>query len=89
MCSPAAAAAATRAHDRHYGTPGTGINAIPAQSPRLGDIDSAFLGLSDSMLHTPDGDYWNTFGEGDGSGSALNLFPLLEAGGGIDLAHYL
>lgn len=41
------------------------------------------------MLHTPDGDYWNTFGEGDGSGSALNLFPLLEAGGGIDLAHYL
>ncbi|OAA50156.1 Fungal specific transcription factor [Beauveria brongniartii RCEF 3172] len=72
--------------DVHYG----GV-AAPA-SPRIGDIDSAFLGLSESMLHTPDADYWsNSFGvnEGDGgAGSAVNLFPLLDAGGGIDLAHY-
>ncbi|KAM3530512.1 hypothetical protein NHJ13051_001345 [Beauveria bassiana] len=65
--------------------------AAPA-SPRIGDIDSAFLGLSESMLHTPDAEYWsNSFGvnEGDGgTGSAVNLFPLLDAGGGIDLAHY-
>lgn len=64
-----------------------------APSPRIGDIDSAFLGLSESMLHTPDADYWsNSFGvnEADGgAGSAINLFPLLDAGGGIDLAHYL
>ena len=84
------ATVAARPHERHYSTPGMSMNtAMPAQSPRLGDIDSAFLGLSDSILHTPDEGYWNTFGEGDGSGSALNLFPLLEAGGGIDLAHYL
>ncbi|TQV94061.1 Fungal specific transcription factor [Cordyceps javanica] len=72
--------------DGHYG----GVAGVV--SPRIGDIDSAFLGLSESMLHTPDADYWsNSFGvsEGDGgAGSAVNLFPLLDAGGGIDLAHY-
>ncbi len=93
--SPAAATAAVGGtvgvgfRERQYNTPGANLNSMPAQSPRLGEIDAAFLGLSDSMLHTPDVDYWNTFGEGDGSASALNLFPLLEAGGGIDLAHYL
>ena len=57
-------------------------------SPRAGDIDSAFFGLSDS-LGGHDGNFWTTYqNEGD-SGLALNLFPLMEAGGGIDLAHYL
>ncbi|KAJ6780010.1 hypothetical protein PWT90_05526 [Aphanocladium album] len=72
--------------DSHYG------GGAAAPSPRIGDIDSGFLGLSESMLHTPDADYWsNSFGvnEADGgAGSAVNLFPLLDAGGGIDLAHY-
>lgn len=58
-------------------------------SPRGGDIDSAFLGLSESLLQTPDVNYWNAnFGNEGDLGSALNLFPLLEASGGIDLAHY-
>lgn len=57
-----------------------------APSPRIGDIDSAFLGLSESM-YTPDADYWsNSFGVSEDD--AVNLFPLLDAGGGIDLAHY-
>ncbi|KAJ4165498.1 hypothetical protein LMH87_007128 [Akanthomyces muscarius] len=58
--------------------------AVP--TPRIGDIDSAFLGLSESM-YTPDADYWsNSFGVNEDD--AVNLFPLLDAGGGIDLAHY-
>ena len=61
-----------------------------ANSPRMGDIDSAFLGLDESLLQTPDVNYWtSTLGNDGDSGSALNLFPLLDAGGGIDLAHYL
>ncbi|PHH83933.1 hypothetical protein CDD83_2767 [Cordyceps sp. RAO-2017] len=56
-------------------------------------LDGAgFLGLADSLPPTADADFWNAAGllgaEAD-VGSALNLFPLLEAGGGIDLAHYL
>lgn len=59
-------------------------------SPGLGDVDSAFLSLSDSVLHTPDTAYWNDIVNSEGDpNSALNLFPLLEAGGGIDLAHWL
>jgi hypothetical protein len=55
----------------------------------LAEIDSSFLGLTESMMHTPDNNYWNgTMGSDGDAGSALNLFPLLEAGGGIDLAHY-
>jgi hypothetical protein len=62
----------------------------PASPPRLGDIDTAFLGLTESLLQTPDANYWNgNFGNEGDMGSALNLFPLLDAGGGIDLAHYL
>ncbi|OAA69140.1 kinesin family protein [Cordyceps fumosorosea ARSEF 2679] len=77
--------------DVYYGG-AAGASAGGAVSPHIGDLDSAFLGLSESMLHTPDTDYWNSsFGvyDGDGGGgSAVNLFPLLDAGGGIDLAHY-
>ena len=53
----------------------------------FGDLDSAFLGLSESMMQTPDPSYWSV-AEGD-SGSALNLFALLDGGGGIDLTHHL
>ena len=54
------------------------------------DMDSAFMGLSDGLDRTPgfsvtglslDSDPDQTFG-------ALNLFPLLENEGHIDLAHY-
>ncbi|KAH7122120.1 hypothetical protein B0J13DRAFT_156556 [Dactylonectria estremocensis] len=59
-------------------------------SPRFGDLDSAFLGISESMLQTPDAGYWGgSAGWEADSGSALNLFALLDAGGGIDLAHHL
>ncbi|EGR52967.1 fungal specific transcription factor domain-containing protein [Trichoderma reesei QM6a] len=61
-------------------------------SPRLAEMDSVFLGLSEPMLHTPDTNaYWDGIvGNNDNDpNSALNLFPLLEAGGGIDLAHWL
>lgn len=64
-----------------------GLQGVP--SPRLAEIDSAFLGLTESLMQTPDDNYWNgTVGNDGDAGSALNLFPLLEAGGGIDLAHY-
>lgn len=65
------------------------LNTVPAtSSPRmLGEMDSAYLGLSESLLHTPEGGFWNGGFDGD-AGSALNLFPLMDAGGGIDLAHY-
>ncbi|KAF5025366.1 hypothetical protein F66182_2531 [Fusarium sp. NRRL 66182] len=59
-------------------------------SPLFGDLDSAFLGLSESMVQTPDPSYWGgTLGADGDSGSALNLFALLDAGGGIDLTHHL
>lgn len=57
-------------------------------SPLFGDLDSAFLGLSESMMQTPDPSYWAIGNEAD-SGSALNLFALLDGGGGIDLTHHL
>lgn len=61
------------------------------QMPRLGfEFDSTFLGLTDTLPTTPDfslmggsldADAEQTFG-------ALNLFPLLETDGHIDLANY-
>lgn len=76
---------ATSAQDRPFHS----LNTVPAtSSPRmLGEMDSAYLGLSESLLHTPEGGFWNGGFDGD-AGSALNLFPLMDAGGGIDLAHY-
>jgi len=63
----------------------------PGSSPGFSfDMDSAFMGLSDNLDRTPgfsvtglslDSDPDQTFG-------ALNLFPLLENEGHIDLAHY-
>lgn len=61
----------------------TPTTAVPTSRDPEG-MDSAFLGLTD-MLSTPGDGWWSTFDDG---GSA-NLFPLLEMGGGIDLAHYL
>ncbi|KAM0463341.1 hypothetical protein ACHAO4_000054 [Trichoderma viride] len=56
----------------------------------MGEMDSMFLGLSEPMLHTPDTTYWDGIvGNDDDPNSALNLFPLLETGGGIDLAHWV
>lgn len=58
-------------------------------SPHVGDIDSAFFGLGDTMMGQ-DANFWNSYQGNEGDpGSTLNLFPLLDAGGGIDLAHYL
>lgn len=57
-----------------------------------GDAGPGLLGFSESLLETaPDVDFWNgaDLRGPDAENSALNLFPLLEAGGGIDLAHYL
>ncbi|RCI10927.1 hypothetical protein L249_5168, partial [Ophiocordyceps polyrhachis-furcata BCC 54312] len=56
--------------------------------------DAGFLGLSESSLQTPDTDFWSVGSllgaEADAAAaSALNLFPLLDAGGSIDLAHHL
>ncbi len=59
-------------------------------SPRFTfDLDSTFLGLNDQLPRTPD---FEILGESLDSESqqafgALNLFPLLETGGHIDLAH--
>ncbi|KHN94680.1 uncharacterized protein MAM_07435 [Metarhizium album ARSEF 1941] len=87
--SPAHAAAVSRGREswdrsvsQHQGLQG-------APSPRLAEIDSAFLGLTEPLMPTPDNSYWNgNPGNDVDAGSALNLFPLLDAGGGIDLAHY-
>ena len=68
-----------------------GSNNWPAASTGFNfDINSAYMGLSDNLDQTPgfsvtglslDTDPDQAFG-------ALNLFPLLETEGHIDLAHY-
>ena len=56
----------------------------------LADVDSTFLGLTESALHTPDANFWFTLPVDEGDvGANLNLFPLLGAGSEIDLANYL
>lgn len=63
---------------------------LSINSPGLGEVDSAFLGLTDNGLHPTDGGYWGAaVGNDADQASALNLFTLLDSGGGIDLAHYL
>ncbi|CAI6090491.1 unnamed protein product [Clonostachys chloroleuca] len=73
--------------DRPYSQQ-TSMQAVPSPSPRFGNLDSAFMGL-DSLMPTPDGTFWMSYLQDNDQGSALNLFPLLDAGGGIDLAHHL
>lgn len=59
--------------------------------PRYGfDIGSPFFGFSDTLPRTPDFSVLTGSLETDGDQSfgALNLFPLLDTSGHIDLAHY-
>lgn len=61
-------------------------------SPFFGDLDPAFLDMSNTLSRSPDLALMNTIFDGDESSfGGLNLFPLLETDGGghIDLAHYL
>ncbi|RDA83892.1 hypothetical protein CP532_3361, partial [Ophiocordyceps camponoti-leonardi (nom. inval.)] len=77
--------------------PAKGPVGQPDQGSPSNFADAGFLGLSESSLQTPDADFWNVGSllgadaEADAAAaaSALNLFPLLDAGGSIDLAHYL
>lgn len=60
-------------------------------SPFFGDLDPAFLTLSAPLPNTPDMLMSGLFDVDESNFGGLNLFPLLETGGGghIDLAHYL
>ncbi|ROV93009.1 hypothetical protein VMCG_08989 [Cytospora schulzeri] len=61
-------------------------------SPFFADLDPAFLSMSSTLPRTPDLSVLSGAFEGDDSNfGGLNLFPLLDTGGGghIDLAHYL
>lgn len=62
-------------------------------SPFFGDLDPAFLTMSNSLPRTPNLSLMHGIFDGDESSfGGLNLFPLLDTGGGgghIDLAHYL
>lgn len=66
---------------------------LPMGSPYFSDLDPAFLTMSASLPRTPDLSMMSGVFDGDESSfGGLNLFPLLETGGGgghIDLAHYL
>ena len=55
------------------------------------DIDSSFLGLSDAFPRTPGASFMGGLFDADTDPSlgALNLFPLLDADGHIDLTHNL
>lgn len=66
-----------------------GRDSLQIGSPgRTGDLDPAFLSLSGVFPRTPDITTFNSTFEGDVGTGALNLFPLLETSGHIDLAHY-
>lgn len=60
-------------------------------SPFFSDLDPAFLTMSSGLPQTPDLLMSGAFDGDESSFGGLNLFPLLETGGGghIDLAHYL
>ncbi|KAK8097223.1 proline utilization protein family regulator [Apiospora kogelbergensis] len=61
----------------------------PSSPGRFVDLDPAFLSLSGGTLpETPDLSFLNSTFGGDQGPGALNLFPLLETSGHIDLAHY-
>ncbi|KAL2133103.1 hypothetical protein VTI74DRAFT_2934 [Chaetomium olivicolor] len=64
---------------------------VDSQMPRFSfDFESTFLGLTDTLPRTPD---FSQFGgpldaESEQTFGAMNLFPLLETDGHIDLANY-
>lgn len=69
----------------------TGLDSLSGLSPGFSfDIDSAFMGLSDNLDRTPGFSVTGLSLESDPDQAygALNLFPLLETEGHIDLAHY-
>lgn len=73
--------------DNNHPTGGT----MGMGSPFFSDLDPAFLTMSSTLPHTPDLLMSGAFDGDESSFGGLNLFPLLETGGGghIDLAHYL
>ena len=65
-------------------------DASGAHSPRFSfDLDSTFMGLGDQLPRSPEFDFMagSLDAESPQALGALNLFPLLETGGHIDLAH--
>lgn len=80
-------AAVSKTGESVTGSPFQQRQTLPSTSPGGGDVDSGFFGWGDSVMG-PDLDFLNMYQNDGDAGSALNLFPLLDAGGGIDLAHY-
>lgn len=75
---------------QNHPTPHFGMGSVASPS-LFSDLDPAFLTMSNSLPRTPDLSLLSGAFEGDDSFGGLNLFPLLDTGGGghIDLAHYL
>lgn len=75
---------------QHQQTPHFGMGSVASPS-LFSDLDPAFLTMSSSLPRTPDLSLLSGAFDGDDSFGGLNLFPLLDTGGGghIDLAHYL
>lgn len=75
---------------QNHATPHFGMGSVASPS-LFSDLDPAFLTMSNSLPRTPDLSLLSGAFEGDDSFGGLNLFPLLDTGGGghIDLAHYL
>lgn len=80
-------AVASKTGEPMRGSPFQQRQALPPTSPGGGDVDSGFFGWGDSVMG-PDLDFLNMYQNDGDVGPAFNLFPLLDAGGGIDLAHY-
>lgn len=83
----------TAYHGEPYAESHPAHGSVPMGSPYFSDLDPAFLTMSASLPRTPDLSLMSGVFDGDESSfGGLNLFPLLETGGGgghIDLAHYL
>lgn len=75
---------------QNHATPHFGMGSVASPS-LFSDLDPAFLTMSNSLPRTPDLSLLSGAFDGDDSFGGLNLFPLLDTGGGghIDLAHYL
>lgn len=93
--SPTATGSSRDVGDTHHGENSVGDNhptggMVGMASPFFSDLDPAFLTMSSNLSHTPDLLMSGAFDGDESSFGGLNLFPLLETGGGghIDLAHY-